>query len=143
VQNIYIVDKMNKKWNQDFHEILQGWKGNEDVNIESVEDVMPSLTSLTCISFHIVFFCISLWLWTLTFWLVIWNYYYQMIKFSQTLKEVHNNFRWAVVCLFSITTSGYPIKITYDIEYFSWQRLGLWTWRQHFNHKLTQLDDYK
>lgn len=47
-----IVNKMTQKWNQDFHEILQGWKGNEDVNIELVENVKPSLTSLTSISYH-------------------------------------------------------------------------------------------
>jgi len=33
-KNIDIVDKMTWKWKQDFHEIQQGWKGNEDENVE-------------------------------------------------------------------------------------------------------------
>jgi hypothetical protein len=49
-ENIDIVDKMTWKWNQDFHEIQQGWKGNEDenVDIKSIQNVEPSLTNLTC-----------------------------------------------------------------------------------------------
>jgi hypothetical protein len=49
-KNIDIVDEMTWKWNQDFHEIQQGWKGNEDenVDIESIQNVEPFLTNLTC-----------------------------------------------------------------------------------------------
>jgi hypothetical protein len=55
-KNIDIVDKMTWKWNQDFHEIQQVWKGNEDenVNIEPIQNVEPSFNKSNML-YHILF----------------------------------------------------------------------------------------
>jgi hypothetical protein len=32
-------------------------------------------------------------------------------NFFTNTEQIHNNLRWVIVCLFSITTNGYPIKV--------------------------------